>query len=91
MHTVGAVASTLYWRLKFISKNQFITIMVEKPMTIFQETFIPYIDANTFLKASFHSFEVVSMIYNALEPESSRPAAVLMAAKEMLKFRYKLG
>jgi len=38
-------------------------------MTIFQEASIPYIDANAFLKAYFHSFELVSMIYNALEPE----------------------
>ena len=31
------------------------------------------------------------MIHNASEPESSWFAAVLMAAKEMLKFGYKLG
>ena len=65
--------------------------MAEEPMAIFQETSIPYIDANAFPKASFHSFELVSMIHNALEPESGWPAAVLMAAKEMLKFGYKLG
>ena len=45
---------------------------------------IYYIDANAFLEASFHSFELVYMIYNALELESSWPVAVLMAAKEML-------
>ena len=39
--------------------------MAKEPMTIFQETSIPYIDANVFLEASFHSFELVSMIYNA--------------------------
>ena len=43
--------------------------MVEEPMTIFQETSIPYINANAFLEASFHSFELVSMIHNASEPE----------------------
>ena len=57
LHTVGVDASTLHRRLKFISKNQLITIMAEEPITIFQETFIPYIDANTFPEASFHSFE----------------------------------
>ena len=72
----------------FISENQLITIMAEKPMTIFQETSIPYIDANAFPKESFHSFKLVSMIHNASEPESSWPAAVLMAAKEMLKSGY---
>ena len=70
LHAAGAVMSTLYRRLKFISKNQLITIMVKEPMTIFQETSIPYIDASAFLKASFHSFELVSMIHNASEPES---------------------
>ena len=44
--------------------------MAKDPMTIFQKTSIPYIDANAFLEVSFHSFELVSMIHNALEPES---------------------
>ena len=39
--------------------------MAEEPMTVFQETSIPYIDANAFLEASFHSFELISMIHNA--------------------------
>ena len=91
LHAVGAVASTLHRRFKFISENQFITIMAKEPMTIFQETSIPYIDAFAFLEASFHSFKIVSMIHNALEPGSSKPLAILMAVKEMLKFRYKLG
>ena len=65
--------------------------MAEEPMTIFQETSIPYIDANVFPEASFHNFELVSMIQIALEPMSSWPAVVLMAAKEMLMFGYKLG
>ena len=30
--------------------------MAEEPMTIFQETSIPYIDANVFPEASFHNF-----------------------------------
>jgi len=47
-----------------------ITIMAEEPMTIFQKTSIPNIDANAFPEASSHSFELVSMIQNALKPES---------------------
>jgi len=43
--------------------------MAEDPMTIFQETSIPYIDANAFSEASFHSFELVSMIRNASDPK----------------------
>ena len=45
--------------------------MAKKPLTIFQETSIPYIDANAFPEVSFHSFKLVSMIHNASEPESS--------------------
>ena len=60
-------------------------------MTISQETSIPYINTNAFPKASFHSFELVSMIHNALEPESRWPAILLMVAREMLKFGYKLS
>ena len=44
--------------------------MAKMPMTIFQETSIPYIDANAFPEPPFHSFELVSMIHNALQPES---------------------
>ena len=91
LHTVGVATSTLHRRLKFIFENQLITIMTEKPITIFQETSIPYIDANAFPEASFHSFEPVSMIHNALGPKLGWPTVVLMAVKEMLKFGYKLG
>ena len=69
MHSAGAVVSTHHKRLKFISENQLITIMAEKPMIIFQETSITYIDANAFPEVSFHSFKLVSMIHNASEPE----------------------
>ena len=91
LDTVGAVATTFHRRLKFISKNQLITIMAKEPMTIFQETSIPYIDANAFPEASFHSLELVSMIHNASEPEFGWLVIVLMVAKEMFKFSYKLG
>ena len=91
MHTTGAVASTFHQRLKFIYENQLITIMVEEPMTIFHEKSIPYIDGNAFSEVSFHSFELVSRIHNASEPESSWLATIMMAIKEMLKFGYKLG
>ena len=67
---------TLHRRLKFIFENQLITIMAKKPMTIFQKTSIPYIDANAFLEASFHSFKLVFMIHNALEPKFGWPLAV---------------
>ena len=51
----------------------------------------PYIGANVFSEATFHSFELVSMISRVLELESAWPSATLMDAKEMLKFGYQLG
>ena len=62
--------------------------MAEEPMTISQETSIPNIDDNACPEASFHNFELVSMIHNASKLESAWPIVVLMAAKEMLKFSY---
>ena len=91
LYALGAVASTLHRRLKFPSKDLMITIMVEEPLTFFKETFVPYIGVNAFSEATFHSFELVSMISRALELKSARPSATLMAAKEMLKFGYQLG
>ena len=68
-----------------------ITIIIDEPLTIFNESSIPYIGANAFLEATFHSFELVSMISKASELGSALPFATLMAAKEMLKFGYQLG
>ena len=65
--------------------------MVEEPLTFFKETSIPYIGGNAFSEATFHSFELVSMISRALELELAWPSATLMADKEMLKFGYQLG
>ena len=62
--------------------------MAEEPLTIFKETFIPYIVANAFPEATFHSFKLVSMISRALELKSAWPSSTLMATKEMLKFGY---
>ena len=64
-HVAGPVASTLHRRLKFTSKDLLITIMAKEPLTIFKETYIPYIGANAFPEATFHSFELVSMISRA--------------------------
>ena len=91
LHAVGAVAFILHWRLKFPSEDLLITIMAEEPLTFFKETFVPYIGANAFPEATFHSFELVSVISRALELKSTWPSATLMVTKEMLKFGYQLG
>ena len=91
LHAVGAVASSLHQRLKFQSKDLMVTIMAEEPLAFFKETYVPYIGANAFLEATFHSFELFSMISRAPELESVWPSATLMSAKEMLKFGYQLG
>ena len=91
MHAKGAITSTLHRRLKFPSEDQLITIMAEEPLTILKETSIPYIGANAFLEATFHSFKLVSMISRASKLELAQPSTTLMATKEMLKFGYQLG
>ena len=91
LHATGTVASTLHWRLKFPSKDLMVTIMAEEPLTFFKETSVAYIDANAFSEETFHSFELVSMISQALELKSAWPSTTLMAVKEMLKFGYQLG
>ena len=68
-----------------------VTIMAEEPLTFFKETSVPYVGANAFPEATFHSFKLVSMISRVLELESAWPSATLMAAKEMLKFGYQFG
>ena len=56
LHATGAVTSTLHRRLKFPSEVLMVTIMAEEPLTFFNETFVPYIGANAFPEATFHSF-----------------------------------
>ena len=75
----------------FPSEDLLITIMAEEPLTIFKETFVPYIGANAFSEVTFHSFELVSMISRASKLESAWPSTTLMVAMEMLKFGYQLG
>ena len=75
LHATGAVASTLHRRLKFPSKDLMVTIMAEEPLTFFEETFVPYIGANAFLEAMFHSFKLVSIVSKASELKSVRPSA----------------
>ena len=65
--------------------------MAKEALTIFKETSIPYIGANAFSEATFHNFELVSMISRTSKLESAWPFATLMAAKEMLKVGYQLG
>ena len=67
------------------------TIMAKEPRTIFKETYIPYIGANAFSEATFHNFELVSMISRVSELEAIWPSTTLIATKEMLKFGYQLG
>ena len=65
--------------------------MAKEPRTIFKETYIPYIGVNAFSEATFHNFELVSMISKVSELEAIWPSATLIATKEMLKFGYQLG
>ena len=62
VHVACVVASTFHRRLMFPSEDLLITIMAEEPLTIFKETYVPYISANAFPEATFHSFELVSVI-----------------------------
>ena len=74
LYAVGEIASTLHQRLKFPSEDLLITNMAEEPLNFFKETSVPYIGANAFPKATFHNFELVSMISRALELESVWPS-----------------
>ena len=65
--------------------------MAEEPLTIFKETSVPHISANVFLEATFHIFELVSMISRTSELVSTWSSTTLMAAKETLKFGYQFG
>ena len=91
LHTAGAITSNFYQRLKFPFKDLLIIIMAEKPLTIFKETSVPYIAANAFPEATFHSFKLVSMVSRASELESAWHSTTIMVAREMLKFGYQLG
>uniref|UniRef100_A0A2N9HUN7 Uncharacterized protein n=1 Tax=Fagus sylvatica TaxID=28930 RepID=A0A2N9HUN7_FAGSY len=52
--------------MKFIVGNQLVTILVEEPISIYNDSSVPYIDGNTTPEASFHSFEFVSVIHKGI-------------------------
>uniref|UniRef100_A0A2N9F2H4 Reverse transcriptase/retrotransposon-derived protein RNase H-like domain-containing protein n=1 Tax=Fagus sylvatica TaxID=28930 RepID=A0A2N9F2H4_FAGSY len=76
LHTVGAMPSSLHQKMKLIIENQLVTILAEKPISIYNDHAVPYINGYEFEEASFHSFEFVTVIHtvavveqNCLKPE----------------------
>ncbi|KAK9991456.1 hypothetical protein SO802_026441 [Lithocarpus litseifolius] len=82
--------------LKLLKETHFITGITDSSFEgmvslVLATNQVSFSDDEFPLKASFHSLEVVSMIYNASEPKFGWPATILMVAKEIFKFGYKLG
>jgi hypothetical protein len=57
LHTAGAVPSSLHQKMKLIIGNQLVTILAEEPISIYNDSAVPYIDGCASEEASFHSFE----------------------------------
>ena len=91
LHTAGAVPSSLHQKMKLIIGNQLVTILAEEPISIYNDSEIPYIDGYASEEASFHSFEFVTVIHRvaAVEPRLSR--AGIMVAKEFVKAGFQPG
>ena len=91
LHTAGAVPSSLHQKMKLIIGNQLVTILAEKPISIYNDGAIPYINGYASEKASFHSFEFVTVIHRvaAIEPRLSK--AGIMVAKEFIKAGFQPG
>ena len=91
LHTAGAVPSSLHQKMKFIIGNQLVTILVEGPISIYNDPTFTYIDSDVAPEASFHSFEFVSMIHKvaAVKPEMSK--AVITVAREFIRLGFQLG
>jgi hypothetical protein len=85
LHTTGAVPSSLYQKMKFIVGNQLVTILVEEPISIYNDSSVPYIDGNTTPEASFHSFEFVSVIHKVAAVKPKMSEAIMTMAKEFIR------
>lgn len=78
IHIAGAISSSLHQKVKFISGNKLITVMVEEDIPMPASIVVPFIDTQQTDSASkYHSFEFASVNYILegkvfLEPKLSR-------------------
>ena len=91
LHTARAVPSSLHQKMKLIIGNQLVTILAEKPISIYNDSAVPYIDGYASEEASFQSFEFVTVIHRvaAVEPRLSK--AGIMVAREFVKAGFQPG
>lgn len=68
-----------------------VTILAEEPISIYNDSSIPYIDGNTTPEASFHSFEFVSVIHKVEVVKPKMSEAIVTMAKEFIKAGFQLG
>jgi hypothetical protein len=91
LHTAKAVPSSLRQKMKLIIRNQLVTILVEEPISIYNDRRIPYIDGYAPEEASFHSFEFVTVIHRVAVVEPRLSKAGIMVAKEFIRAGFQPG
>jgi hypothetical protein len=60
IHTVGAIASSLHQKVKFIINVSLITIKAEEVLPMIKNMVIPYIETEYNTGDNLHDFEVVN-------------------------------
>ena len=64
IHIAGAVPSTLYQKIKFVTKGQLVSIAAEKNMIVATSIGAPYVEVDKkAMECSFRSLEFVNAMY----------------------------
>jgi hypothetical protein len=91
LHIAKAVPSSLNQKMKFIVGNKLVTILALEPISIYNDSTVPYIDGNTAPEASFHNFKFVSVIHKVATVKPKMSEAVMMVAKEFIRAGFQSG
>ena len=91
IHTAGAIPFSLHQKMKLIIGNQLVTILAEEPISIYNESAVPYIDEYTSEEALFHSFEFVTVIHRVAANEPRLSKVGIMVAREFVKAGFQPG
>ncbi|PKI77270.1 hypothetical protein CRG98_002339 [Punica granatum] len=89
IHSAGAVPSSLHQKLKFIIGEKLITVKGEEGYTIYKETAVPYIGIGDNENLPFHSFKIISVIWDYREVCPTR--ADCMVRKILMRHNYIQG
>ena len=68
-----------------------VTILVEEPISIYNDPIVPYIDGNIAPETLFHNFEFVLVFHKVVAVKLELPKAVMAVSREFIRLGFQPG